>query len=262
MDLFYFTIDVVLALVSLIPTTILYKYYRKTSILDYLIFSSLFFSAFINLLIFAVNTDLEVSNPILSQIEMSSYIIIMFLILIHTFRIKWEKTPPLIFYPNLLLFLFLLIPFELVFSPEAEILILINTLGHLYRIGALIFAIYVYTTVNILIEDVRLERVRKLWILVGLLLILFPIQRIGLILNFWGTNDFIEIMSTTGLILVALIALIYPEFVLISKIQISKAINLYTEVLSFQSDQIEDFGMKVLVNYLRRIPPEIIGKVP
>lgn len=261
MEPFNLAIDIVFASVSLVPTVILYGYYRKTLILDYLIFSLLFFFAFMNLLIVIINTDLEVSNPLLEQMITSFYCIIWFLIFIHSFRIKWEKIPSLVYYPNLIIFIFLLISVELFFSKEAEIVILVNVLSHFYRIFALIFAVYAYTTVEILIKDRRVERARKLWILVGLLLILYPIVQIGETYSVWGSNDIysiIEIISTAGLLLVAFIALKYPEFVLISKIQITKALNLYTKVTSFQADQIDEFGMKSLVNYLRQIPPELI----
>lgn len=115
------------------------------------------------------------------------------------------------------------------------------------------------------IADRRINNAKLLWIIVACMWIINPLLEIGSwpVIGLWPwVNLFAPVFRLKQVLNVAIlvyIALRYPEAVLISKAQISRAVNVYETVISMESDvEIKEFGMSSLVDYLKQVPREIL----
>lgn len=271
-----------IALLSLIPLVWLYRSYQRTKILDFLLFAGLFLSVFINNIAYA-NLISDYPIVVFEYVSITSYLFIWLLLFFHIFRVKWEKSPPILLYSTLLIFIAIhLIYFVVVVSGYSPIIIgrddylfiksniplllLVFSLPHIYRIVALLFAIFIYSTVDNIIIDKRVKRARNFWIITAITFLIPPICSMCVDLNILDFDSvifpFLAIISNISnfaIIFVAYIVIRYPESVLISKAQVIRALDLYRTVQSYtSSDKLKEFGMPTLVNYIKNIPPELL----
>ncbi|MFX0208961.1 MAG: hypothetical protein ACFFDT_23455, partial [Candidatus Hodarchaeota archaeon] len=62
------------------------------------------------------------------------------------------------------------------------------------------------------------------------------------------------------LAVIAYTTLRYPEAILLSKVQLIRAFSLYQSIQTLQTHkQVREFGLVSLVEYLKKLPPEIIS---
>ncbi|MHA2247083.1 MAG: hypothetical protein ACXADY_19215 [Candidatus Hodarchaeales archaeon] len=268
-----------IALLSLIPFIWLFRSYQRTEIIDFLIFAGLFLSVFVNNFAYA-NLISDYPIGILEYAAVISYLFIWLLLFLHVFRVKWEKSPTILWYSTLLIFIVqILIYFVIVVSGYSPIilsrsyylfiksnkplLLVVFSISHLFRVVALLVAIFIYLTVEHIIVDKRVTRARNFWIITAIIFLIPPISTLGVWWNIWVGNPLIAIISNItnfAIIFVAYIVIRYPESVLISKVQVVRALDLYKTVQSTTSnDELKEFGMPTLVNYIKKIPPELLA---
>ncbi len=139
--------------------------------------------------------------------------------------------------------------------------IILSTDYYLLAIFFCTFIIVITLYAYIRLEPVCLTKItilsRKLWIFVYSTFIVW-----GIFMLPWAPKYSLEIGSgflIGGLIVVVYMAIGIPESMLISQIQVRRAIKLYNKVQLLVTDKaIEEFGMKSLVEYLKNIPREMI----
>lgn len=129
----------------------------------------------------------------------------------------------------------------------------------IYRIFTLIVAVHAYFTVKIAINDVRLKTVKILWIFVGLFTMgrpfLYLFDLISLLELTPAIRSFPDLIAV---LIITVIVVRYPEGVLISKSQLTRASYFYKKIKSGEFGQRRlDIGLSVLYTYLRVLPPEI-----
>lgn len=79
-----------------------------------------------------------------------------------------------------------------------------------------------------------------------------------LFMQFWEFNRFLYLVGT---IFIVYIAIRYPEAVLISHAQLSRALNVYSSIMALKTEkEIQDFGLSSLVAYIKQIPLGLIDK--
>lgn len=249
---------------------------------SFLLFSGLFLSVFINNITWA-NIISDYPIVILEYVMITSYLFIWLLLFFHVIRVKWEKSPPILWYSTLLIFFAInLIYFVVAVSgyslvisswdyllfiePNIPLLLLVSSLTQIYRVVALLVAIFIYSTVEHIIVDKRVKRAKNFWIITAILFLIHPICELAFLWNLYSSDmaiapliGIIQNISNLAIIFVAYIVFRYPESVLISKIQVVRALDLYKTVQSStSSDELKEFGMPTLINYIKNIPPELL----
>ncbi|MFX1255468.1 MAG: hypothetical protein ACFFCZ_27950, partial [Promethearchaeota archaeon] len=221
-----------------IPVYILIKYYRKTGIFDYLLFSGVFICASGHIFSLIMLTYIP-PQTFWSLIATLSYNIGLFLLLFHALRIKWDILPRIIWFGICLQFI-------IVVSIVLSIIILpsdfnkyISILADFNRIFVLVIVIYIYSAIEHVIVDKRILTAQKLWIFAGGILLISPLLLIGINLDLVQLFPFDEISKLSnllGIFVVVFITILYPETVLISRVQIIRALNLYKLNVSLESE--------------------------
>jgi hypothetical protein len=208
---------------------------------------------------------------------------------------KWRKPPRLLWYSGVIGYFviqFLILFYEAVTLPEkgivfffemreysessgAEVDIGIVTQSgiiflasgfpfiiQVYRVFALAIFIYVYLTTDYAIIDKRIKTARNLWIIAGATGAIYPILILGHGFSLWTMEPlFPDLFTLMALFLIGYVTIRYPEAVLLSQVQLARATNLYQMIAALESEeQILQFGITHLVEYIRRIPPELINQ--
>lgn len=253
----------------LLPITYLLNYYRKTHIPDYLLLVAWFgFTITSNLIRFlgALGLiDLFTQESLLAIFLVDGFISVF--IFLHVLRLKWKKFP---WYING--FVMVMIFLELVAASRAFIFPptsqwYINTWFFLWQLAGwttfltLAFLIYTYATTTPLINSRGIIITRSSFILFGcvglvnnFLVMLWP----PLILENWELS---RVLWFVGLSTFVFIALRYPEAILYSHAQFSRALNVYSSITSLQTEkEIQNFGLHSLVAYIKQVPIELIDK--
>ncbi len=274
------------------PAVLLIIHYIRTHVLDYLIFAGVFVGVVINQ-VFSFFYVIDPINVLVNQIVTSSYIIVYLFLFIHAVRVKYEKPPRLLLYiglvwyailqimiffygvvelPEKINFLFITMNNVDAFDVGVAILIQGNLvimgqgydfLISIFRIFTLVIAVHAYFTVKMAVNDVRMKTVKILWIFVGfctmgrpllyLIDLITPLELISAIRSF---PDLVAVLIITVIIIR------YPECVLISKSQLTRASYLYKKLKSGEFGQTKmDIGLSVLYAYLNELPPELFEKV-
>ncbi|UCG04090.1 MAG: hypothetical protein JSW11_08895 [Candidatus Heimdallarchaeota archaeon] len=259
---------------SLIPVYFLVKYYRKTQILDYLLFTGVFvcnaignFSSFIRTFI-----EFNFINPYwIKFFHFLGYFfgILVYspFLLLYSLRIKWDNPRRVAWYmATILTLLMIYCSFENFYFRNLYLLIsnhsgFIDILTNLSQFSILGFTIFVYLTSKQEIDDKRVKIARMLWIISGCFLLLAPLFGIIYVMsgyaNVW--EDLMYVFSLVGILLIAYVTIRYPEAVLFSHAQIIRAFTVYEKVVSLKSgDPIHEYGVSALVDYLKRIPQDLI----
>jgi len=239
---------------AVLPAVQLIKFYRKTKLLDYLLFSLVFV-----FVIVAQSADfirvLTVTEITIVKIADSAQLTIYLLLGIHALRTKW-KNPPIIIsgviiigYAYLEILILLFKPVTLI-NPDFvlwrvmfndrncdmntfAILLPSGTIimGHcfrflffIYRLFVQILFIYSYLTTK-LAWDINTIAIAKNWWIIALSILAVNTMRlIGHSLGLWVTNYLIsDLANVLALGIIGYVTIRYPEGILVSHAQVSNA---------------------------------------
>ena len=253
----------------LIPIYFLIKYYSKTKIGDYLLLVGWFTVAITNSLLYQL--ELLGFINVNSQEILLIYMLITFLLdslacfflLLHALRLKWEKFP---WYITIIVLLDICIGLitasRAFYLPDMwDIFLFLWQLAGWNMFLTFSCLIYAYSTTKPLIMDKGIIVAKRLWIIFGCMTLITASMIIlspSLLMQFWEFNRFLFLL---GNIFLVYIAIRYPEAVLISHAQLNRALNVYSSIMSLQTEnEIQDFGMSTLVAYIKQIPVGLIDK--
>lgn len=280
------------ALLALLPLKVLFTHYSRTRIKEYLFLFFAIFSTFL-IVFFLAYSKLTIDIPLLNLVMYQGFLLgcasIPLFIFLYVIRIRWETPPKLLL--SLVFFWFFLLVVLTLFSrlmsqPDAApVLIWDNLRQHSYSFfhpngvglttstGIIIYAssfpllglffalaveclkIYIYVRTELVLPtDHKLRRVRILWIVSACILAICYIFLLP-----WSYNEIFALIAVILFYIVLnYIVIRYPEYVLISSVQLIRARNLYDKISSLQtSAEIQEFGLKSLVDYLKSIPSDI-----
>ena len=280
-------INLFLAIIALVPAIVIVKQYRRTGIDDYLLFAGAFFTFSILLTVSFIGI---VTNWLfIMQLDHWLYNSLFFLWFLHSVRMRWDRTPRIVWYTGVIWYsiLMFLILFWEGMSPQPEQAIVLfmempHTHSTYYPFGAgimtsggviiystahgilrLLFHMYVwaillyaYWTVKPVYSSERIILARRLMIFAGLIGLIYMI----LSLPWLPEIPLLNAILFVGFGLVIYVAIRIPEGLVLSQVQIIRAVGLYKQVKDLSSElAVKRFGMPSLVEYLQNIPPEIIG---
>ncbi|UCE12666.1 MAG: hypothetical protein JSV04_10790 [Candidatus Heimdallarchaeota archaeon] len=285
---------IILGTLSIIPTIVLFIQYRKTLIVDFLLFSGVFLSVTIAAFsqIVADATDIL----LFFQLHWWSLAFTSLLFFLHASRILWTRTPSVILFIGISWFVILIVLISLwEIMPQEETAFVLFTempavpssyhpkgagfavsggvilfsssytiLWILYLICTTLLLIFAYKIVNPPYPSQRIVLTKRMWLVVWILVLGFAIFEIPWILDYF---DFITVALSYFLIVLAemisaLIAIFIPESMLISHAQLLRAHKLYEKLQQLKSkEEIAQFGMESLVKYLKSIPEEQMQEI-
>ncbi len=280
-------VNLFLASIALIPAVLIAKQYRRTGIEDYLIFAAAFFT--FSILLTTSVIGIVTKELFIMQLDHWLYNSLFFLWFLHSVRMRWDRTPRVVWYTGIIwyaLLMFLILFWE-VMSPQPDNAIVLfmempRTHSTYYPFGAgimttggviiystahgilrLLFHMYVwaillyaYWTVKPVYSSERIILARRLMISAGVIGLIYMI----LSLPWFPDIPLLNAILIIGFGLVIYVAIRIPEGLVLSQVQIIRAVSLYKEVKDLSSElAIKRFGMPSLVEYLQNIPPEIIG---
>ena len=144
-----------------------------------------------------------------------------------------------------------------------------------YVTGENVLFLYSYVTVKPLVRESRMKTARILWIDTVILWAIyramftlnnllrdFSPESLVLVIIKSILRSFVHYPLFLGIIIVAFIAIWYPETVIYSKAQLIRAIGIYQEVVSLEpKTAIKHLGIASIVDYIHSIPPEIIDSL-
>ncbi|MFX0066598.1 MAG: hypothetical protein ACFFC7_31040 [Candidatus Hermodarchaeota archaeon] len=259
-----FPLMIFASLIFFIPVYILIKYYRETGIFDYLLFSGAFIcaSGHISSLILLTYIPPQIFWSLTATL---SYNMGLFLLLYHALKIKWDILPQIIRFGTYLQFIIVIsIVLSIIILPP-DFIKYISILADLNRIFVLLIVIYIYSAIEHVIVDKRTITAQRLWIIAGGVLLISPLILTGINLDIMQLFPFDEIgklSNLLGIFIVVFITILYPEAVLISRVQLIRALNLYKLNVSLESEPpIKNFAIKTLAEYLQSIPPELLAEL-
>ncbi|UCG01257.1 MAG: hypothetical protein JSW11_16775 [Candidatus Heimdallarchaeota archaeon] len=249
---------------------ILLRNYLRTKSLDYLIVAGIFF--FMSLILFIGVFAVQIVPPISEPLEKITLFIVailwgilIFLIFLHVLRLKydWNSIPKILWFFTVLWYLlysivaFLITSLETISGIIYTLSIFVIFMSYL-TIG--VFLTFVYISVTPVKPTDRIELVRKVYILFGIIMIMMSLNQFLFGSLFIITNDInllslaMAIQSLLGIIQglpILYICVFYPELLLISHVQILRAIKLYKKVKQMP---IEHLRGDKLLTYLNSIP--------
>ncbi len=292
-------VTLVLAIAVLLPSVMLLRNYIQTSSIDFLIFSLIFiflschfFSVSLQPIAIAESNFLMFYT--LQYFTFLFWNAISLVIFFHAYFIKFSKEKIQVPYFFIFYFLFLaifgmLMQFMLflendeLMSFQAKLLYdLFHVLSRLYRLLSSLMLMYVYFTVIPINPTARMNRV----IFYGkILAILIFMHVIGILIDgfldleysnlifgletfeiniwdpFWESSWYIIITSLNFAIVIVcfILALRYPETMLISQVQILRAIEIYKTIRTGPEPRKLDSDR--LVRYIQSIPDNLFDKL-
>jgi len=249
---------------------LLLRNYFQTKSLDYLIFAVLFF--FTGLILFLGTYVVQIVPPITEPSDKLMLFVFVifwgvytFLIFIHALRLRYEwrvKTTVLWYFILLWLLIYSIAAFFIssldVISEIIFILSIFVMYTFYFSIG--LFLTFSYITVAPVKPTDRIELVRKVYIMFGIMMILTSLKQFvpGSLYLISNNVNYISLaMAIQGLFAiiqglpVIYICVFYPELLLISHVQLIRAVKLYKMVKKTPTENLE--GDKLLV-YLNSIP--------
>ncbi|MFQ5977719.1 MAG: hypothetical protein ACE5OZ_06310 [Candidatus Heimdallarchaeota archaeon] len=273
-----------LALLGLIPTFILLRYYQRTRILDHLLFALVFLTGIINQ-IFAIFWVISPPSVVIEQGLASTHALIFFWMFLHAIRLKWEHPPKIVWYSGTIWYAILqfsVLLYEKATLPDhttiwfvtmrrmpitesAEGAGLITQDGTIimgtgyefllftFRLFVLLVFIYAYWTTEFVMEYKRLKTTRNLWILSGFLILIYAILLLGYQFYFWDVPFQVAyVFNFFALVVIAYVTLAYPEGVLLSQVQVERASPLREVFSSLDSEKrAKRFGLASFNEFIR-----------
>lgn len=291
-------VNAIMSLISLVPIPVLYRLYRRTQVIDYLLYAGVFlaFSLSVVFVSLATNTNSLIFWQLRHIMMYLTYILIFF----HAIRLAWIKFPKyltsfIVIWLVILVILTLLwksmpnregvvLFWEMdphsidslfsLWSGEPKLpdlgagltingVIILSTshplLAYVYYFLVACIYLYVYLTQKPASPTPRIILARRLWILVGV--INFTATGLLVLWPFSMTTEVVILLVIAELALIAIVALKYPESMLLSHVQLHRAANLYEKVQAMQDNcetmQVET-GMTKVIEYLRMIDMKAI----
>ena len=248
------SMGLILAVIGIIPSIILLKLYFQTKIPDYLLFGLFFIDGIFVLVLdpIAGITDILIFYQ-LHHISIDTAFLILF---IHACRMTWKKIPNKILFMGigyyLVLFImtlmwqkfqqpayatviFIYLPHSFsTYYPNGAGLMINNVIiystafryiGEFYRMFALIFLFnaYYFKTKHFLREaDPKIQRARKIWLLIWFMFLLHTISLFP-----WFEIQDLGIFLVFSAILIFYISFFLPEGLLLSSVQVTRILPLY-----------------------------------
>ena len=282
------SINLIIAVLSIIPAIILYKQYRRTIVLDYLIFSLAFVTVSSTLIWTIFSTIFKLL--IFYQLHHISYFLTSYFFFLHGTRLRWKRTPKLIWYIGhgwLIIAVISILFFKIAAQTEyATVLfiqmphgyssyypngagvnltkdvILYSTSHNIFRVLYSLFAffvmLYAYLTVEMAHKTPSISRSRNLWLVAIVNSIIYFTAILPWALAYIHFD--VQIILSVALVIVAYSTLRIPEGMLMSHIQITRASFLYLKVQKMTSnEEKQSFGMESLVKYLHSLPKELMA---
>jgi hypothetical protein len=239
------------------------SYYRKTRIGEYLLFAGIFISMALNpilqVLVIKLGQMIPESSNFVTFVRQPQMGLILtwILLLFHSIRLKWETIPQRIKITSLLLFVIKLIsPLFIILIRENERVQSYSFIPFLLTIVFLLFDLFVillllqgYITIDLINPTKRIKKAYILWIIawvlfaVGFILVLILTgsqiyllsvgtdlnSNLSIVISYRTLNAFLNsgIYFFIVFIIIGIIAILYPEGVLLSHAQFSIALSVY-----------------------------------
>ncbi|MHA2248370.1 MAG: hypothetical protein ACXADY_25710 [Candidatus Hodarchaeales archaeon] len=276
-----------IALLCLIPAFLFLKYFQYTGVGDYSLYSGMWITGMITHFAKVIHNRIY-PDIIAQQIADAFSILFFFLVFLYAMRMKWEHPPRVLWYSGIIWFSFMqliILLYEVVFIPERGIFFIFEVirfgdweigvgfisqggiiimssgfrlLSHIWRLFVMLLFIYVNLTTPFIIKmDHRVKVARNLWVSAGLIACIPPILVLGHHFSLWTVSEVIyNTFYLLGLINIAYVSIRYPESLLLSYVQIARAHNLYKTIQT--NNMQKEFGISVLIEYLQKLPKDII----
>ena len=251
-----------------VPLGVVLRNYRQIKSNDYLILVGFFFS--IALHSFSYAFWIEIFDYNIALFGIITYFLIHFSLFLHAIRLYWEKISVSV--QIISLFFFLTILVESLLAAEyirQGYIILIS--GHAFRSFVGIVVLYVYVFLTPVSRTKRIVIVRNSFMfaaginLIGAVLALlsnlsfYLTQDINVFQQFWSfTDPIVTVAQVIPAIIITVIALRFPECLLITKVQLLRAKEIYKQIKIEPPISIEK---NVLFSYLNSIPQEIFKEM-
>ncbi|MCH8907341.1 MAG: transcriptional regulator [Candidatus Heimdallarchaeota archaeon] len=237
------------------PTVLLFKSYRKTKFLDYLLFGLVFVSIIIAQLADLIRLIFE-DLTFLIKIVDSAHLTIYLLLAWHALRTKWISPPKFIsgvvilgylsieivilsYKPETLTnpsyVLFAWMNSDRTFSPETYAVVTstgtvimgqsFRFIFFIYRLFVQLLFVYSYLTTKIGWDSKVIVVTKRWWISAVIILSINTMRLIGYSLQFWETIFLIsDISNVVALGIIGYVSIRYPKGILVSHAQISHAV--------------------------------------
>ena len=282
-------LNLIFAFLALIPATVLIIQYRRTGIQDCLLLLGAFLSSSLTLT-FAVIAA-ATNFLLLYQFHHWSYITLFLFFLFYACRLRWDHPPKVIQYLGVIwvgILALLILFWEVMPQPDRAVvllwemprgyssyfpngaglsvngLIIFSTAHNIIRIFYSIYvisiALYSCLTVKPFYETKKIILAKRLWIIAAaILLIYFTLVIPWLYVYIQGIGIDIQLLIVISVGLVAYIAIIIPEGLLLSQSQIYRALELYQRIHEVPTEEaLLRIGLPSLVEYLKSIPKDLI----
>lgn len=277
-------LNLIVATTALIPSLILFIQYKQLKLGDLLLFSLIFLTASISM--FSSFFALETDELVLYQIHNISWVLTYYLLLLHSFRIRWKDEPWQLRYINRIWVVFLILSillWEKQIQPDRTNVLFFDmphshssyfpmgagltisdvtivSTGHavliyLYSLYSIIVFFYAYLTFKPFSKDRRILMIRRLWMVAISISAIF--YTFGL--PWFPRFDLLSIFLILGLVVIAYISLFIPEGMLISHAQILSARPLYNQIKAEQT-VFRGFGTGTIIEYLENLPRDVFDQ--
>ncbi|OLS27700.1 MAG: hypothetical protein HeimC2_10600 [Candidatus Heimdallarchaeota archaeon LC_2] len=283
-----------IGLLGLLPIITLYKHFFYTKILDYFLLGTAFLIAVFQAIV-VILIDTTGATLLLFQINDALYPTFILMFLIHGARLKWDRTPNLLklvatgWYGLLIFAVFF---YKIVDLPsEAQVLFfklqnsseraegqmwIINEIyiigrgfefyAHAFRVFSIGVILFSYLQTREFAKEIKVNRSQNIFILSILSAAVFPIGMMGQMLFFWNDAQYfidLHIFDLFTFLGMSIIALKYPETLLISKTQILRVLKINQQLLTInQLKMTDEEKIKTITNYisfLKRVYPDLMG---
>ncbi|MFX0116452.1 MAG: hypothetical protein ACFFB3_18015 [Candidatus Hodarchaeota archaeon] len=289
-------IEVAIGLVSLIPVPVLYRLYRRTGVFDYLLFAGMFFAFAWS--IFFVSLAKNDNVLIFWQLRHILLYVTYLLMFFHAVRIRYPKLLDSKMLTSSVTIWFIILTIITLFwrsmaSEKALVLfwemephsidtsfsldqpgysaegaglaingrVILSTAHPLLSYGFYFLVactfLYIYITQEPANPTPRIIAARRLWLLASLM----NFAATGLLV-FWPleiTTELVKVLVVAELGVISTVALKYPESMLLSHVQLNRALNLYEKVQALSEDYVPaEIGMNRVIDYLREISTDVM----
>lgn len=285
----------IIALLCLVPSFVLIKYYRFFKVDDYLILSGFFIATSIGIISNIVAS--QTNELIFYKLHYWGLNVSNFFLFVHATRIIWKKAPRPIWYLGVIwgsILVFLITFWEIMEQPESAKVLFVtiphSTSSHypqgaglmtqggvvIYSTAHRILSIlyFIFTMALFLFAYYKVEPVgaykknviaKRLWMTAGLLYLMYLIW----VLPWFGENFLKNILVLLTIVIISYISIFLPEAVLISEVQLTRTSNLYKiveELYNLEAvekpGKIKERGTAKITEYLSFIKeqnPDFLG---
>lgn len=280
---------------GLIPILTLYRHFIYTKILDYFLMGTAFLFAVFQAIVMIL-LDTTDDTLLLFQINDALYPSFIFMFLIHGARVKWDRTPNLlkifatVWYALLVVAVFFYKIVDLPSKGQVLFLNLKNTslredgqmliinevyvigrgfefYAHAFRLFSIVVILYSYFQTREFAKEIKVNRSQNIFIFSILSAAVFPIGMMGEMLFIWNDAQYffdLHIFDLLTFLGMTIIALKYPETLLISKTQVLRVYKINQELLTINQQKMTDEeklkSIKDYISFLNQVYPHLMGE--